>query len=248
MEVNALCMYFQNALNHAKHGSTFWLEKRLVLFSNINKVLKFRNADGICQWYSFQNPLCWVYFLWKSTTVWALWAYVSLILPSVIQLETEQLRGNLEKCLTSHFLPSTEDGHTLSLMLLNLLDNAESKVQLRSAEYLFDIFSTESILVADLAHCYLVSDETANSSTCKEMVSLGTWQDEKKMLWNIGKKKAAEREELVEVLQRLADYCVIQDNKFLPDPVHQNIAYSCGMHKFHHNYCIQHCHSIQAFK
>ena len=160
--------------------------------------------------------------------------YISLVLHRVFKQVTEQLRHNLNKCLTSHFLSSTKDGHSLSLMLLNLLDSDEQKIQLRGAEYLFDIFSTESILVADLAHSYLVSDETANSSAYKEMVSLGTWQDEKKMLWNIGKKKAAEREELVEVLQRLADYCVIKDNKFLPDPVHQNIAYSCGMHKFFH--------------
>ena len=146
------------------------------------------------------------------------------------------MRHNLNKCLTNHFLSNTKEGHSLSLLLLDLLDvdSDEQKIQLRSAEYLFDIFSTEGILLVELARSYLVSDETANSSTYKEMVSLGTWQDEKKMLWNIGKKKAAEREELVEVLQRLADYCVIQDNKFLPDPVHQNIAYSCGMHKFFH--------------
>ena len=117
----------------------------------------------------------------------------------------------------------------MSQALLRLLDSREEKVQLRSAEYLFDMFSAESILLAELASSYVVSNETAESSEYQEMVSLGTWQDEKKMLWNIGKKKVAEREELVEVLQRLADYCVMKKNKFLPHSVHQNIAYSCGM-------------------
>ena len=155
----------------------------------------------------------------------------------VIKLAVERMKHNLSKSLTSHFNSSTKDGQSLSGILLNLLDSNTQKIQLRSAEYLFDIFSAESILLAELARSYLVSDEAANSSTYKEMVSLGTWQDEKKMLWNIGKKKAAEREELLFVLQRFTDYCVMKDNKFLPDPVHQNIAYSCGMFQLDCDQC-----------
>ena len=164
----------------------------------------------------------------------------------VMKLATERMKHNLNKCLTSHFNSSTKDGQSLSLILLNLLDSNEQKIQLRSAEYLFDIFSAESILLAELASSYLVGDETAESTTYKEMVSLGTWQDEKKMLWNIGKKKPAEREELMEVLRRLAGYCVMKDNKFLPDPVHQNIAYSCGMPTLNHERMM--CSRLKNYK
>ena len=152
----------------------------------------------------------------------------------IIQLAAKRMQHNLSKCLTSHFISGSKDSQELSQALLRLFDSNEQKIQLRSAEYLFDIFSAESILLAELASSYLVGDETAESSEYQEMVALGTWQDEKKMLWNIGKKNTAEREELIKVLQRLTAYCVMKNSKFLPHSVHQNIAYSCGMPRLMH--------------
>ena len=144
------------------------------------------------------------------------------------------MQHNLCQSLTSHFISGTKENQELSQALLKLLESKEHKVQLQSAEYLLDIFSAESILLAELENSYLVSQKTADSSEYQEMVCLGTWQDEKKMLWNIGKKNPAEREEFLQVLQRLTDYCVRKDNKFLPNSVHQNIAYSCGMLRLMH--------------
>ena len=143
-------------------------------------------------------------------------------------LAAEQMKHNLSSSITIHFNAESSNGQRFSQILLELLDSADQKVQLSSAECLFEIFSAESILLTEMENLYLVSQETANSSEYKEMVSLGTCQDEKKMLWNIDKKNASERNELVEVLQRVSDYCVMKDNKLLPNPVHQNIAYSCG--------------------
>ena len=109
--------------------------------------------------------------------------------------------------------------------MIKLLHSENDDVLFKSAQLLFDLYKREKILFNDAANSFIVKTATEIHD---EWVQYGSFTDKHKVLLKLHKGTLDEegREEVLELLNDLAENCVLEDDKAEPNPCLQGIAYS----------------------
>lgn len=124
---------------------------------------------------------------------------------------------------------ATKEGQELCHVLTELVDNDnDADIQLMSTELLYDIYSVEETVLSEAAErtYFTYSEEEVHS----EMKELATMTDKEQLLYKMLRREINESaaDNLQNLLERMIEACISDDDETKPNSISQNVAYSCG--------------------
>ena len=124
---------------------------------------------------------------------------------------------------------ATKEGQELCHVLIELVDNDnDADIQLMSTELLYDIYSVEETVLSEAAErtYFTYSEEEVHS----EMKELATMTDKEQLLYKMLRREINESaaDNLQNLLERMIEACISEDDETKPNSISQNVAYSCG--------------------
>ena len=120
-------------------------------------------------------------------------------------------------------------------ILLDLLDYEDGDLRLECADLLFDLFSSEIILLNEAGKSYFVTQD----SDCEKrqmMIDVGTMKDKEQILVKMLKLQNSDNPEITRTLIMFANWCVDEKDETKPNLIHQGIAFSSGIYKIKYNF------------
>ena len=124
---------------------------------------------------------------------------------------------------------ATKEGQELCHVLIELVDNdSDADIQLMSTELLYDIYSVEETVLSEAAErtYFKYFEEEVHS----EMKELATMTDKEQLLYKMLRREINESaaDHLQNLLERMIEACISEDDETKPNSISQNVAYSCG--------------------
>ena len=124
---------------------------------------------------------------------------------------------------------ATDEGQELCHILIELVDNDnDADIQLMSTELLYGIYSVEETVLSEAAErtYFTYSEEEVHS----EMKELATMTDKEQLLYKMLRREINESaaDNLQNLLERMIEACISDDDETKPNSISQNVAYSCG--------------------